>query len=93
MIRRRAVLAGIAGTLASRPVAPQTPLRDGTRRLGVLMANRANDSVAEAYIAALTKGLRGLDWSEGESGTNTTNRHMRAPFSPRLRRPGFSRRE
>ena len=65
MIRRRAVLAGIAGTLASRPLTAQTPPRDGMRRLGVLMANRASDSVAEAFIAALTKGLQALDWREG----------------------------
>jgi putative ABC transport system substrate-binding protein len=66
MIRRRAVLAGIAGTLASpRPLAAQTPPREGMRRLGVLMANRATDSVAEAFIVALTKGLRALDWREG----------------------------
>src|SRR6266481_5605283 len=62
MIRRRAVLAGIAGTLASRPLAAQP--REGMRRLGVLMANRAGDSVAKAYIAALTKGLHALDWRE-----------------------------
>jgi putative ABC transport system substrate-binding protein len=64
MITRRAVVAGIAGTLASRPLAAQTP-RDGMRRLGVLMANRAHDSVAEAYVAALAKGLRARDWREG----------------------------
>ncbi len=63
MIRRRAVLAGIAGTLASHPLAAQP--RDGMRRLGVLMANRASDSVATSYVAALTKGLHALDWREG----------------------------
>jgi putative ABC transport system substrate-binding protein len=63
MIRRRAVLAGIAGTLASRPLAAQP--REGMRRLGVLMANRASDSVSEDYVAALTKGLHALDWREG----------------------------
>jgi len=63
MIRRRAVLAGIAGTLASRPLAAQP--RERMRRLGVLMANRAGDSVAKAYVAALTKGLHALDWREG----------------------------
>jgi putative ABC transport system substrate-binding protein len=64
MITRRAVVAGMAGTLAARPLAAQTP-RNGIRRLGVLMANRANDAVAEAYIAALARGLRARDWREG----------------------------
>ena len=64
MIGRRALLAAIAGTLASRPLAAQTP-RDESRRLGVLMANAANDSVANTYVAALTTGLRALDWREG----------------------------
>ncbi len=63
MIRRRAVLAGIAGTLASRPLAAQP--REGMRRLGVLMVNRAGNSVAKDYVAALTKGLHALDWREG----------------------------
>lgn len=66
MITRRAVVAGIAGTLAARPLSAQTP-RDGTRRLGVLMANRPHDIVAEAYVAALAKGLRALDWREGDN--------------------------
>jgi putative tryptophan/tyrosine transport system substrate-binding protein len=67
MIRRRAVLAGIAGTLASHTLAAQTPSPGGVRRLGVLMANSAHDSVAAAYIAALTKGLGALDWTEGSN--------------------------
>ena len=67
MIGRRAVLAGIAGALASRPLAAQAPPHDGMRRLGVLMANRAKDSVVEAYVAALTKGLHALDWHGGRN--------------------------
>ena len=63
MIRRRAVLAAIAGTLAS-PLVAQTS-RDATRRLGVLMANSPNDPVAQTYVAALARGLAALDWREG----------------------------
>lgn len=50
---------------AARPLAAQTPPRDGMRRLGVLMANSANDAVARDYIAALTRGLQVLGWREG----------------------------
>ena len=67
MIRRRAVLAGIAGALASCPLAAQTRSRDEIHRLGVLMANHASDPVGEIYVAALTKGLRTLDWHEGRN--------------------------
>src|SRR5258708_18674263 len=65
MIRRRAVLAAIAGTLAS-PLVAQTS-RDATRRLGVLMANSPNDPVAQTYVAALARGLAALDWREGSN--------------------------
>jgi putative tryptophan/tyrosine transport system substrate-binding protein len=64
VIRRRAVLAGIAGTLASRPLMAQAP-RDANRRLGVLMVNSPNDPVAQTYVAALTRGLAALGWREG----------------------------
>jgi putative ABC transport system substrate-binding protein len=60
-MKRRAVLAGIAAMLAPLPLAAQTPVR----RLGVLMGNRADDPVAQAYAASLMQGLRALGWHEG----------------------------
>jgi putative ABC transport system substrate-binding protein len=59
-VKRRTVLAGIAALLAQRPLMAQTPAR-----LGVLMGNLADDPVGQTYVAALTRGLRALDWQEG----------------------------
>jgi putative tryptophan/tyrosine transport system substrate-binding protein len=64
-MKRRAVLAGIAATLASRPLMAQTPAGDRPRRLGVLLGNRADDPVGQSYAAALMQGLGQLGWHEG----------------------------
>lgn len=66
-MKRRAVLAGIAASLAPHPLRAQTPPRDGVKRLGVLMGNLASDPVAQAYTASLIKGLRALDWRDGDN--------------------------
>jgi putative ABC transport system substrate-binding protein len=66
-VKRRTVLAGIAAILAQRPLMAQTPARDGAYRLGVLMGNLAGDPVGQTYVAALMRGLRTLDWREGEN--------------------------
>jgi putative tryptophan/tyrosine transport system substrate-binding protein len=67
VIKRRAVLAGIAATLASRPLMAQTPAGDRPRRLGVLLGNRADDPVGKSYAAALMQGLGQLGWHEGRN--------------------------
>jgi ABC-type uncharacterized transport system substrate-binding protein len=64
-VERRTVLAGIAAILAQRSLMAQTPARDRTHRLGVLMGNFADDPVGQTYVAALMQGLRALDWREG----------------------------
>jgi putative ABC transport system substrate-binding protein len=64
-MKRRAVLAGIAATLASRPLMAQTPAGERPRRLGVLLGNSADDPVGRSYAAALMKGLAALGWHEG----------------------------
>lgn len=66
-MKRRSVLAGIATILAQPAVMAQTPAQGGMRRLGVLMGNTADDPVGQSYAAALTRGLRGLDWQEGQN--------------------------
>jgi putative ABC transport system substrate-binding protein len=66
-MKRRTVLAGIATILAQPALMAQTPAQGGMRRLGVLMGNTADDPVGQTYAAALTRGLRGLDWQEGQN--------------------------
>jgi putative ABC transport system substrate-binding protein len=65
VIKRRAVLAGIAATLAARPLMAQTPADDRPRRLGVLLGNFADDPIGQSYAAALMQGLGQLGWHEG----------------------------
>jgi putative ABC transport system substrate-binding protein len=64
-MKRRTVLAGIAATLAFRPLDAQAQRRNGVRRLGVLMANGTDDSVAQPYAEALVQSLRVLGWHDG----------------------------
>jgi putative tryptophan/tyrosine transport system substrate-binding protein len=64
-MKRRAVLAAIAATLASRPLTAQTTSGDRPRRLGVLLGNLADDPVGQSYAAALMQGLGQLGWREG----------------------------
>ena len=66
-MKRRTLLAGIAAVLAQRSLRAQTPARDGMSRLGVLMGNLADDTVAQSYTASMMKGLRALGWREGEN--------------------------
>jgi putative tryptophan/tyrosine transport system substrate-binding protein len=66
-MKRRTLLAGIAAVLAQRPLLAQTPARDGTSRLGVLMGNLADDAVGQTYTASLMKGLGALGWRAGEN--------------------------
>ena len=59
---RRTVLFSIAATLAAGAQAQQ---RDGTRRLGVVMGQSANDPEGQARAAAFLRGLGALNWKEG----------------------------
>jgi len=51
------MLAGMAASSRRRLLAALTPLRDGPRRLGVLMGNLADDPVAQAYTASLMRAF------------------------------------
>jgi putative tryptophan/tyrosine transport system substrate-binding protein len=66
-MKRRAFLAGLTATLASRPLLTQAQGREGGYRLGVLMGNLADDPLAETYTSSLLQGLRAHGWREGEN--------------------------
>ena len=61
-MNRRAVLAGIAATLA-----PGAEAQQGSRmrRVGVLMSSLASDPEGQARAAAFVQALGALDWKEG----------------------------
>src|SRR5947209_2092113 len=62
---RRTVLAGIGMTFAPRALLAQAQPRNGVRRLGVLMGQRASDPWGQALAAALVQGLGALGRREG----------------------------
>jgi putative ABC transport system substrate-binding protein len=61
---RRAILAGIAVALASRPLVAQVQTREGMRRVGVLMGGPDNP-LGQARATALVQGLEALNWHDG----------------------------
>jgi len=64
---RRAIVAGIAATLASTPLGAKAQPRAAMRRIGVLMGYPAVDSLGRADAAALVQGLGALGWKEGDN--------------------------
>jgi putative tryptophan/tyrosine transport system substrate-binding protein len=66
-MKRRAFLAGLTATLASRPSLTRAQARNGGYRLGVLMGNLADDPLAETYTSSLLQGLHAHGWREGEN--------------------------
>jgi len=64
-LTRWQVLIAAAAALALLPVAASAQSRDGMRRLGVLLSERADDPAAQARPAALREGLSALGWHEG----------------------------
>src|SRR5258708_31420864 len=67
VMKRRALLAGIAAALARRPLLAQRQSREGGYRHGVLMGNLANDPVGQTYVSSLMQGLGALGWHEGRN--------------------------
>src|SRR5262245_27499164 len=59
-MRRRAFIAGLAGSAAAWPL--MAPAQDRVRRIGVLMGQAADDPNAQANIAALHQGLQVAGW-------------------------------
>jgi putative tryptophan/tyrosine transport system substrate-binding protein len=65
-IGRRAFVALIGGTVASRPIAAHAQQTGGMRRIGVLMG-LANDAEAQARAKAFENGLEKEGWDLGQN--------------------------
>jgi putative ABC transport system substrate-binding protein len=66
IIARREFITLLCGA-AAWPLAARGQQGDRVRRVSVLMSLTENDPEAQARIAALTQGLRGLGWTEGRN--------------------------
>src|SRR5215831_18074850 len=64
MIKRREFIPLLGGA-AAWPVLARAQQAVRVRRIGVLMSFTETDPEAQARVAALTQGLRGLGWTEG----------------------------
>ena len=66
MIGRREFITLLGGAAATWPLAARAQQVEGMRRVGVLMASAADDSVSQARIAAFHHGLApkaDIEWS------------------------------
>jgi putative ABC transport system substrate-binding protein len=57
----------LLGGAATWPLAARAQQRDRMRRVSVLTSLAENDPEAQARLAALKQGLRGLGWTEGRN--------------------------
>jgi putative tryptophan/tyrosine transport system substrate-binding protein len=65
-VRRREVIAGLAGGLAW-PLAAKAQQSDRMRRVGVMMGTAEADPEGQARVAAFRQGLQALGWIEGRN--------------------------
>jgi putative ABC transport system substrate-binding protein len=65
-VRRREFIA-LIGSVAAWPITVQAQQAQRTRRIGVLMAQGANDPEGQARIAAFLQRLQELGWSVGRN--------------------------
>ena len=66
-MRRREFITLVGGAAAGWPLAARAQQAEGTRRIGVLMARKADDPQGQKQFAALRQGLLELGWSEGKT--------------------------
>src|SRR5215468_6142137 len=66
MIRRREFITLLGGA-AAWPLAARAQQGDRVRRVSVLMSLVEYDPEAQARVAALSRGLRDLGWTEGRN--------------------------
>src|SRR5262245_52441066 len=66
-MRRRKFITLLGGVLAAWPLAGRAQQRERVRRIGVLLAAAADDSVYQARIGAFHQGLALLGWTIGRN--------------------------
>jgi putative ABC transport system substrate-binding protein len=66
-MRRRAFIKLLGAAAAASPLAARAQQRERMRRIGVLMNLAAEDTEAQARLAAFQQGLEKLGWSEGRN--------------------------
>lgn len=66
-MRRRVFLKSIGGLAVAWPLAAHAQKSEGVRRIGVLMARKADDAEGKKQFAALQQGLAELGWSERQT--------------------------
>jgi putative tryptophan/tyrosine transport system substrate-binding protein len=66
-MRRREFITLLGGAAASWPLAARAQQGERMRRIGVLMAQTANDPEGQARLAAFLQGLQELGWSVGRN--------------------------
>jgi putative ABC transport system substrate-binding protein len=66
-VRRRQFITLLGGTAVAWPLAAQAQQGDRMRRIGVLMAQAANDPEGQARVASFLQGLQELGWSVGRN--------------------------
>ena len=67
MMRRREFITLLGGTAAAWPLAARAQQPDRMRRIGVLLAQSADDSDALARVSAFAQGLQERGWSVGSN--------------------------
>ncbi len=66
-MKRREFMNLLGGALATWPVAASAQQGEGVRRIGVLMARKADDAEGQKQLAALRQGLGERGWSDGKT--------------------------
>ena len=64
-MNRREVITLLGGAAVTWPLAARAQQPERMRRIGVLMAQAADDPDGQARVAAFLRGLRELGWIEG----------------------------
>jgi putative ABC transport system substrate-binding protein len=65
--KRREIITLFGGAVIARPLAARAQPPERARRIGVLMAQAADDPDGQARVAAFLQGLRALGWIEGRN--------------------------